>query len=461
MTEPASLHRIDRNGKREAMHLADYLIRKLYHDNSVDAVVALFDDEGDCFSWIGPADDEYAVGSTRATHLFEERESANVPCIISDERYDVIEPAPGIYLVTATFRLSSDPAADVFFSVRQRASMGFRIRDGFLKCFHLHLSNPSASTADGEDPSASAAGRSFERLREQLLDQARILKEQSAEIASIYATAPCAIMRLSRTANGFEPEFINPAAAKILGISEDDLFDLDWSGGYCGLLSKEDAQMAESLMAGLNKPGDRAEMVCKLERPSGETVYISSNNEFIGRDERGDIIQKIVFDISDRIALEQALEKQSFEDTLTGMFNRNKFNQLMRSSDHHDIERLGIAYFDINGLKETNDRYGHRAGDDLIRRAASIIMSCFEGKAYRIGGDEFVVIDTESDRMAFESGVSRVCQSMKTHRISIAVGLSFCDEGCDIEKQFDEADKNMYAAKERHYRTHPKVRPRR
>ena len=126
----------------------------------------------------------------------------------------------------------------------------------------------------------------------------------------------------------------------------------------------------------------------------------------------------------------------------------------MRDGDHRPLDHLGIAYFDINGLKKTNDLYGHRVGDDLIRRAADIIMSCFEGKAYRIGGDEFVVIDAESDRALFEDGVSRVCRSMKAHHISIAVGLSFRSENCDVEEQFDEADKNMYEAKDQHYRMH-------
>lgn len=74
--------------------------------------------------------------------------------------------------------------------------------------------------------------------------------------------------------------------------------------------------------------------------------------------------------------------------------------------------------------------------------------------AYRIGGDEFVVIDAESDRALFEDGVSRVCRSMKAHHISIAVGLSFRSENCDVEEQFDEADKNMYEAKDQYYRVH-------
>lgn len=443
------------DGRREAVRLASYILHKHYCENDVDALLELLDDEDECFSWFGVAEHEYAIGSRTVAAVFEEFRGKVPLCNISDEHFDVIEPAPGVYLVSGTYWVATDPSVEACIRVHQRTTMGFRIRSGRLKCFHIHLSNPYTEmvSVDVGFPTLMSA-QSYEYLQERLEEQARILEEQSAELASICATAPCAIMRLLRTENGYEPVFINPATARIMGISEDELEGLDWSGGYCELLVEEDARMARSLMATLRKPGDRVEMVCKLVRPSGETVYISSNNEFVGRDERGDIIQKIVFDISDRIALEQTLEKQSFEDSLTGMFNRNKFNQQMRDGDHRPLDHLGIAYFDINGLKKTNDLYGHRVGDDLIRRAADIIMSCFEGKAYRIGGDEFVVIDAESDRALFEDGVSRVCRSMKAHHISIAVGLSFRSENCDVEEQFDEADKNMYEAKDQYYRVH-------
>ena len=323
------------DGRREAVRLASYILHKHYCENDVNALLGLLDDEDECFSWFGAAEHEYAIGSRTVAAIFEEFRGKVPLCNISDEHFDVIEPAPGVYLVSGTYWVATDPSVEACIRVHQRTTMGFRIRSGRLKCFHIHLSNPYTEmvSEDVGFPTLMSA-QSYEYLQERLEEQVRILEEQSAELASIYATAPCAIMRLLRTEDGYEPVFINPATARIMGISEDELEGLDWSGGYCELLVEEDARMARSLMATLRKPGDRVEMVCKLVRPSGETVYISSNNEFVGRDERGDIIQKIVFDISDRIALEQTLEKQSFEDSLTGMFNRNKFNQQMRDGDH-------------------------------------------------------------------------------------------------------------------------------
>lgn len=450
------------DGKQEAARLASYILHKHYCENDVDALIELLDDDDECFSWFGAAEHEYAIGSSSVAAIFDEFRGKVLPCNITDEHFDVIEPASGVYLVSGTYWVATDPSAKACIRVHQRTTMGFRIRGGSLKCFHIHLSNPyTEMVPDDVGFPTHMSAQSYEYLQERLAEQAHILEEQSAELASIYATAPCSIMRLLRTESGYEPAFINPATARIIGISDEELQGLDWSNGYCELLVEEDAQMARSLMASLKNPGDRVEMVCKLRRPSGEIVYISSNNEFIGRDERGDIIQKIVFDISDRIELEQALEKQSFEDSLAGMFNRNKFNQQLSDGHNSSFDHLGIAYFDINGLKRTNDLHGHRSGDDLIRRAADIIMSCFEGKAYRIGGDEFVIIDAESDRKLFESGISRVCRSMKAHHISIAVGLSFREKHCNVEEQFDEADKNMHEAKGQYYRVHPGDREKR
>ena len=114
------------------------------------------------------------------------------------------------------------------------------------------------------------------------------------------------------------------------------------------------------------------------------------------------------------------------------MFNRNKFNQQLSDGDHRPLDHLGIAYFDINGLKKTNDLYGHRVGDDLIRRAADIIMSCFEGKAYRIGGDEFAVfardaLDENVIRNRCRQITARLAEidSPNGYRISVSMGISF------------------------------------
>ncbi len=140
-----------------------------------------------------------------------------------------------------------------------------------------------------------------------------------------------------------------------------------------------------------------------------------------------------------------------FEDLTTGLFNRNKFNQVCESLQGKDCGRLGIAYFDLNGLKKTNDLFGHQAGDELIRRTAGHLLRAFGQKAYRTGGDEFIIIDRESDEAAFHAHVLAASRALAEDNISAAHGLSWRSEHGDIDEQINEADRNMYLAKREFY----------
>ncbi|WP_276819215.1 diguanylate cyclase domain-containing protein [Mailhella massiliensis] len=140
-----------------------------------------------------------------------------------------------------------------------------------------------------------------------------------------------------------------------------------------------------------------------------------------------------------------------FEDLSTGLYNRNKFNQVCDELREEHPERLGIAYFDLNGLKKTNDTLGHHAGDDLICRTAHHLRSVFDQKAYRIGGDEFIVIDRDSPEDAFKESVREAIASMQKDNLSISAGVCWRSAPCDIDEQINEADKNMYLAKKDFY----------
>lgn len=74
-----------------------------------------------------------------------------------------------------------------------------------------------------------------------------------------------------------------------------------------------------------------------------------------------------------------ALRRLSFEDALTGLYNRNKFTQVMNAGKEGAPLRLGVAYFDLNGLKEVNNGMGHSAGDALIRDTADQIRAALTG----------------------------------------------------------------------------------
>ena len=158
-----------------------------------------------------------------------------------------------------------------------------------------------------------------------------------------------------------------------------------------------------------------------------------------------------ILDSIDRRESHSMLEKISFEDGLTGVYNRNKFNSVIDEKSKCFID-IGVVYFDINGLKEVNDTEGHSAGDLLIKNAAKCIDEIFKGHTYRIGGDEFVVIKSNVDKAAFEGSVKDVISVLNTNGISASCGISWAESTCDIGQQLAMADKLMYADKLRYYK---------
>ena len=116
--------------------------------------------------------------------------------------------------------------------------------------------------------------------------------------------------------------------------------------------------------------------------------------------------------------------------------------------------------FDINGLKEINDHFGHDAGDKLIIGAAQCIEQCFgsRGKLYRIGGDEFVVLThaDQEERITLLVAFEKQTEAWKENNhleLHMSYGCVHASEYSDysITELGKEADKRMYTAKALYY----------
>jgi len=147
-----------------------------------------------------------------------------------------------------------------------------------------------------------------------------------------------------------------------------------------------------------------------------------------------------------------ALTQMSYTDTLTRLHNRNRFNYVCDKHLRHYPDRVGVAFFDLDGLKQVNDTLGHDAGDQLIITTADCIRSMFSGNSYRIGGDEFAVILPGVSEEDFEIQVDRVRKLMKKNGISAAIGISWHEKCTNIRQQLKEADERMYVEKAEHRR---------
>ncbi len=159
------------------------------------------------------------------------------------------------------------------------------------------------------------------------------------------------------------------------------------------------------------------------------------------------------------------LERVADEDAMLPIANRRAFvRELSRVISFS--ERYGtpgsVLYFDLNGMKEINDQFGHAAGDEALRHFAQILLDNTRDSdtVGRLGGDEFGVLLAQADeaqaREKAESLLSVVAASpalWEGHRIplSCAVGLHQFTGKNSADEALNRADANMYNEKRKYY----------
>jgi len=161
--------------------------------------------------------------------------------------------------------------------------------------------------------------------------------------------------------------------------------------------------------------------------------------------------------------LQRELEQLAFQDALTALPNRRRFDQataerVAQAACTH--KGFSIAVVDLNELKSINDTHGHRIGDEAIRHAARILSGLMRPRELvaRIGGDEFALLlgaDTrgELDRRLDEIRNFVACRletPVGPLRVALSVGGEVWALGHDVYDTFAAADAAMYREKQIH-----------
>lgn len=162
-------------------------------------------------------------------------------------------------------------------------------------------------------------------------------------------------------------------------------------------------------------------------------------------------IQFFVTNSLDRKKQQAYLEKLSYRDMLTGLYNRNRYIERLEAYKQVQDQQIGAIYIDLNGLKKVNDEQGHRAGDELIVRAAGTIAGIFAEDAYRVGGDEFVVILLDVNREDFARKTEQLRRQMQENSVDASIGGVWQASTENLEDLLRLADENMYREKKRYY----------
>jgi len=102
----------------------------------------------------------------------------------------------------------------------------------------------------------------------------------------------------------------------------------------------------------------------------------------------------LVTDVTEFRRLQDKLKGISNTDLLTGVYNRNYFEQRIAEVSQTDYSGAAVIMSDTNGLKYLNDHFGHAAGDELLKESTSIMKEVLgdSGEIMRIGGDEFIAL---------------------------------------------------------------------
>lgn len=150
---------------------------------------------------------------------------------------------------------------------------------------------------------------------------------------------------------------------------------------------------------------------------------------------------------------ETLLQQMSYNDSLTGLYNRNKYNEDLLELIKKDKVNLGIVYIDMNGLKAINDLAGHSSGDRALIHVANILLKNFDREGiYRLGGDEFIILEQQCSQVDFLARVRTLRKYFQHEDCSVAIGYDYVVESQYLQEAIKKADEVMYEDKKEYYR---------
>ena len=174
-------------------------------------------------------------------------------------------------------------------------------------------------------------------------------------------------------------------------------------------------------------------------------------------DNNGEIIGavNITRDVTEPVKRQKEIAYISNHDFLTDLFNRRYFVKVFESNDNSQNYPLGIMMIDLNGLKILNDAYGHDFGDEGLKIVAQVLKTETRNKdvVCRIGGDEFAILFTNTDKDSIEKIKDRIREKLidkhvKNVPLSVAIGydIKYQDDQ-SFEELMKNAENHMYRNK--------------
>jgi diguanylate cyclase (GGDEF)-like protein/PAS domain S-box-containing protein len=253
--------------------------------------------------------------------------------------------------------------------------------------------------------------------------------------------------------------YVSPSVQRVLGHQAEALL----GSSFVDLMHPEDQKWARPFLAGPAQSCTQLPPVAwRLRRADGSWLH----GETVGSNLLDDpAVAGLVLatrDVSERKTLEERLAHHAFHDSLTGLANRQQFQERVQAAlldPRRRASGLAVLFLDLDDFKTVNDSLGHSAGDELLIHVAQRLQSCLRTHDLpaRIGGDEFaVLLDGVGSHAEVEAVAHRIVAALdEPHtvqgsevlaRASIGIAVPEIDEH-DVDALLRNADTSMYTVK--------------
>jgi len=268
--------------------------------------------------------------------------------------------------------------------------------------------------------------------------------------------------------------YVSPQIEEILGYTP-----AEWMADpelWYQHLYPDDREIAMDQEARAAETGERLASEYRMVTRSGDVVWFRDDAVVVS-DAAGRSItmQGVMYDISDRKRAEQELAFLAYHDKLTGLPNRQMFEELLSlaiaRAKRNDLA-VAVLFVDLDDFKLVNDNLGHAAGDQLLQQVAERLRAAVRETdiVARQGGDEFLILlsdmervresplhsERENPQLVAEAAAGRICDSLAAPMsvagaetyVSGSIGISlYPTVASDVHTLLKHADAAMYQSK--------------
>lgn len=296
------------------------------------------------------------------------------------------------------------------------------------------------------------------RIHQGLANSEALLREGERRFRSAFGDAPIGMALTDRTGRWFQ---VNRCLADMLGYTVPELEQMKpWLVTHPDDLELT-RRTAASVMSGVLQVHFEKRFLHRDGRPIWALVSASGIASAAGP---ADYAILHIQDITERKRTESQLVHLANYDTLTGLYNRHRFQEELKQ-ELCPADRKGAAgavlFIDVDQFKYVNDTLGHQAGDELLKSIAALLRRCLRdtGIIARLGGDEFAIVlpatsSTQACLLAHE-----LLEALRRHitvvggqpvTVTASIGISlYPDHGVTSEELLARADLAMFQAKEK------------